>query len=84
MTLKEFDMIRPFLPNDADFEISITNIQKNKRKKVLPTLIKETWGNHDGRYNMKCPNCGWQSCDIRPGEIEPKRCPICEDKENRK
>ena len=28
MTLKEFDMIRPFLPNDADFKISITNIKK--------------------------------------------------------
>ena len=91
MTLKEFDAIRSYLPKNINIIIELPNTASSNKGH----LIKETWGNHDGRYNMKCPNCGcrynmkcpncgWQSYDIRPGEIEPKKCPICEDKENRK
>ena len=75
MTLKEFDDIRPYLPKDVNIKIEFPT--KSCTTYTLSTLIKETWGNHDGRYNVKCSKCGWQSHDIHPGEFEPEKCPKC-------
>lgn len=70
MTLKEFDQIRPYLKDDVTITIG--------EPKPKTTLIKQTWGNHDGRYNMLCKACGWVSRDIHPGrDQEPKYCPQC-------
>lgn len=73
MTLKEFDAIRSYLPKNINIIIEFPNIAPSNKGH----LVKETWGNHDGRYNMKCTECGWQSSDIHPGGIEPTECPIC-------
>ena len=73
MTLKEFDAIRSYLPKNINIIIELPNTAPSNKGH----LVKETWGNHDGRYNMKCIECGWQSPDIRPGETEPTECPIC-------
>lgn len=75
MTLKEFDDIRPYLPKDVNIKIEFPTAFPTTS--TPSTLIKETWGNHDGRYNMKCIECGWQSPDIPPGGVEPAACPIC-------
>ena len=75
MTLKEFDDIRSYLPKDVNIKIEFPT--KSCTTSTSSTLIKETWGNHDGRYNVKCSKCGWQSHDIRPGEIQPEKCPKC-------
>lgn len=76
MKLSEFDKIRPFLKNDV--EVEIVGMDNSPPK----TLIKQTWGNHDGRYNMLCTVCGWTSRDIFPGrnDEEPKFCPRCAGK----
>lgn len=73
MTLKEFDAIRSYLPKNINIIIEPPNTAPSNKG----YLVKETWGNHDGRYNMKCPKCGWQSHDIRPGEFQPEKCPKC-------
>ena len=79
MTLKEFDEIRPYLPKNINIQIEFPtkSLASLIEETSTSTLIKETWGNHDGRYNMKCCKCGWQSHDIRPGETEPEKCPKC-------
>ena len=64
MTITEFDIIRPYLKDDIDI-----NIQINKTKTYK--LIPEYWGNHDGRWNVKCEKCGWQSPDIPCDEDSP-------------
>ena len=80
MTLKEFDMIRPFLKDDANIEIEIKKIcDTNKAIVPIAKLKREYWGNHDGRYNMLCSNCGWRSTDIHPGDTEPTECPVCDN-----
>lgn len=40
--------------------------------------IKEYWGNHDGRYDIKCPKCNFKQ-EIHPsmGERAPNFCPKC-------
>lgn len=40
--------------------------------------IKEHWGNHDGRYDIKCPKCNFKQ-EIHPsiGERAPNFCPKC-------
>ena len=52
-----------------------------ERKAIVPIakLKREYWGNHDGRYNMLCSNCGWRSTDIHPGDTEPTECPVCDN-----
>lgn len=75
MTLTEFDAIRQYLPDDTELLIV-----KPKKRSNAPrrTLIEEHWGNHDGRYNMKCIQCGWSSEDIFPGQFPPSVCPVCQ------
>lgn len=82
MTLKEFDMIRPFLKDDANIEIEIKKIydaNKSITAKSKAKLKREYWGSHDGSYNMFCSNCGWRSTDIHPGDTEPTKCPVCDN-----
>lgn len=69
MKLSEFDQIRKFLPDDFEIEL----------KGVVPTpkFIKETWGNHDGRYNMRCEACGYITGDIPRNQLPPIICPKC-------
>lgn len=86
MTLKEFDQIRPFLPEGTEVTIS-TGIGPGQS---IPCVGEDwaieiaTWGNHDGRFNVHCQNCGWYSEDIPArlrGDTEKaylkKPCPKC-------
>lgn len=40
--------------------------------------IEERWGNHDGRFDIKCPKCNFHK-EIHPsmGERSPNFCPKC-------
>lgn len=40
--------------------------------------IEERWGNHDGRFDIKCPKCNFKQ-EIHPnmGERAPDSCPNC-------
>lgn len=77
MTLKEFDNIRPYLPDNTEITI-------NTSPKFEPAITLEFWGNHDGRFNLKCRNCGWRSDDIKAGgraameaAAKEMKCPSC-------
>lgn len=70
MTIKELKKVIQYLPDDL--QIDITNIGKRP-----PRLVKEFWGNHDGRYNVKCEACGWQSPDIPRNGYPPHTCEKC-------
>lgn len=72
MKLSEFDKIRPFLPDDT--EVTVNPGMDNSKSKPLEKI---TWGNHDGRYNAKCPVCGWMSDDIPARQPMPSYCPQC-------
>ena len=82
MKLSEFDHIRKYLPDDVEITIN-GNTEEcithpiTKQKVSRKPLEKQTWGNHDGRYNAYCPVCGWISGDIRANEPMPTRCPNC-------
>lgn len=82
MKLSEFDKIRKYLPDDVEITIN-GNTEEcmthpiTKQKVSRKPLEKQTWGNHDGRYTVFCPVCGWISGDIRANEPMPTRCPNC-------
>lgn len=63
MTLKEFDAIRKYLPEDI--EISI-------RESAYGNYEIEDWGNHDGSFNMRCSVCGYTTDNM------PRNTPIAE------
>lgn len=75
MTLAEFDQVRPFLPDDVEIALTINLGGRIKTEK--PSLERLDFGSHDKRYNLRCPNCGWISDDIYPGQYEPACCPHC-------
>lgn len=78
MTLKEFNLIRSYLPEDIEIEIII----KDKKES---SLVKEEWCNHDDRYNMRCTLCGWVSPDIPRHEVYGNlTCPKCNGKGDKK
>lgn len=68
MKLSELKQIIHLLPDDT--EVTIGEAQTSH-------LVKETWGNHDGRYNMRCTVCGWTSNDISARDNPPTVCPRC-------
>lgn len=72
MKLSELDAIRHLLPDDLE----VTLGEYEKKPKGVP-LEKQTWGNHDGRWNAKCPVCGWVSQDLPAGAAMPAFCPDC-------
>lgn len=73
MTLAEFDKVRPFLPPDTEVSLDLGD---DVRRRAVP-LEKQTWGNHDGRYNAHCHVCGWTSDDIPASSPMPRFCPNC-------
>lgn len=74
MKLSEFKLIMPHLPSDTEIIIkSIGSITASMES----TLVEEHWGNHDGRYNVKCTVCGWVSDDIQLSAEKPTYCPRC-------
>lgn len=86
MTLKEFDQIRPYLPEDT--EVTVSSIHPTEQENPKPdekwTMEIIDWGNHDGRFNIHCCACGWYSNDIPAGEkgvykkmYLRKPCPKC-------
>lgn len=84
MKLSEFDKIRPFLPDyvqiivvDSKEEVDMMIHPVTKQKVQRKPLEKQTWGNHDGRYNAHCPICGWTSGDIPARDPMPTYCPNC-------
>ena len=86
MTLKEFDQIRPFLPDETEVTIN-TGIgpgQSIPAKGQDWAIELATWGNHDGRFNIHCLACNWFSDDIPAKMWEDtekaylhKPCPKC-------
>ena len=49
-----------------------------------PAMMIEEWGNHDGRFNIKCRCCGYRSHDIPASskpiirdQISNMVCPSC-------
>lgn len=73
MKLSELKTIMHLLPDDT--EITISNAPVSTAP--LETLKREDWGNHDGRYNMRCTICNWVSDDIRRDGTPPIVCPQC-------
>lgn len=71
MKVSELKSIIHLLPPDT--EVTIGEPPKIKTS----TLKREEWGNHDGRYNMRCSACGWVSDDIPRNQIPPTFCPKC-------
>ena len=69
MKLKDFKTIMEYLPDDI--EITVGEVVST------PRLVKEFWGNHDGRYNVKCEACGWTSADIPRNGYPPHVCGKC-------
>ena len=72
MTLKEFDAIRKYLPEDIEISIG-------ESETVYGDYEIEEWGNHDGRFNMRCSVCGYASDDIPRGTsiADGTLCPKC-------
>ena len=70
MTLKEFDAIRKYLPEDIEISIG---------ESAYGDYKIEEWGNHDGRFNMKCSVCGYTTDDIPSSTVivEGTLCPKC-------
>ena len=65
MKLKEFDSIRPYLPNDVEIIIKSSNNEVVEAEPVMePAMEIAYYGNHDGRFNLRCRCCGYYSKDI--------------------
>lgn len=75
MKLSELKEIMNLLSDDT--EVIVKN--PSSIKKESGGLVTEKWGNHDGRYNVRCTLCGYVSPDIFPGRGEkaPIYCPQC-------
>lgn len=73
MKLSELKTIMHLLPDDT--EITISNAPVSTI--LLETLKREDWGNHDGRYNMRCTVCNWVSNDIQKDATPPVVRPQC-------
>lgn len=85
MTLKEFDKVRPYLPENTQIEISLPDADQDKPAIGQGWAIElADWGNHDGRFNIHCQACDWYSNDI-PRHLRAetsiaylrKPCPKC-------
>lgn len=61
MTLKEFDNIRPILPPDTQVIVKITTPPDKKTPALESAIYGDDFGNHDGRFSLRCRNCGWIS-----------------------
>lgn len=83
MKLKEFDLIRKYLPDDT--EITINSVPKTEPAEDEMWAIWDcNWGNHDGRFNVLCRACGWMTPDIPARQLAETRatylhkpCPKC-------
>lgn len=85
MTLKEFDRIRPYLPDTVQVEVIGEMIQTEPADDEVWAVSLCSWGNHDGRFNVMCAKCG----DVLGQDIprtlwaemkasyEHKPCPKC-------
>lgn len=59
MTLREFDNIRQYLPDDVQIEIiSAAPQQLAPKSDEVWAIELYDWGNHDGRFNVMCAACG--------------------------
>lgn len=79
MKLIEFAEIMKYLPGDTEVEI----VTKNQ-KQMKPAMMIEEWGNHDGRFNLKCRSCGYRTSDIPRDQkaamvnaVKTMACPRC-------
>lgn len=58
MKLKEFDLIRQYLPEDTEIEIVRTSEKTIPDPDEVWAIDLCSWGNHDGRFNVMCVACG--------------------------
>lgn len=57
-----------------------------RTREASKTWDEQHWGNHDGRYDIKCPDCGWEK-EVFPRNNKrdiPEHCPSCGIELNRR
>jgi len=82
-------------PMEHDVIVVEASVQKpmemDVSKYTEPAMMLEFWGNHDGRFNLKCRCCGYRTNDIQRSEkaamesaVKTMACPKCKARTHQK
>jgi len=75
MKIGELKKIIHLLPDDIEVTLG-----EGGATPKLPRWKSNNYGNHDGRFTINCPCCGWESDEeFYPHRQKhfPNRCPKC-------